>query len=305
MLRRLALMKLLRKGFTLIELLVVIAIIAILAAILFPVFAQAKAAAKKTSELSNVKQVGTGLAIYLSDYDDNYPLAYAVSANQGWFTTSLIETPADWAPGFSASYYAENAVHWANSTFPYIKNSDIYRGVTGKTRTITGAPYASATKPFRTNGYQFNGLLNAYSATAVNAPSQLIVLSQNRGDMNIQGYATSNPFLSCPTLGPCRFVPSSPTCNGANGTYSEMFVNTSYTQWVHGRGHIVAFADTSARYRNLNAAVGQRSDFRTMYWTRFRADGSSANEWQDTNFCHTMLYMPDFDFQNFGTPIEY
>lgn len=59
-----------RKAFTLIELLVVIAIIAILAAILFPVFAQAKAAAKKTSDLSNTKQFGLGLMMYANDSDD-------------------------------------------------------------------------------------------------------------------------------------------------------------------------------------------------------------------------------------------
>jgi len=59
-----------RKAFTLIELLVVIAIIAILAAILFPVFAQAKAAAKKTNALSQTKQIGTAWQIYAADYDD-------------------------------------------------------------------------------------------------------------------------------------------------------------------------------------------------------------------------------------------
>src|ERR1700722_2797741 len=62
-----------RKGFTLIELLVVIAIIAILAAILFPVFAQAKAAAKKTVCLSNGNQIGIALMLYLNDNDDTYP----------------------------------------------------------------------------------------------------------------------------------------------------------------------------------------------------------------------------------------
>src|SRR5256885_7804819 len=62
-----------RTGFTLIELLVVIAIIAILAAILFPVFAQAREAARKTSSLSNTKQLGLGVMQYVQDYDEMYP----------------------------------------------------------------------------------------------------------------------------------------------------------------------------------------------------------------------------------------
>ena len=65
-----------RKAFTLIELLVVIAIIAILAAILFPVFAQAKAAAKKTAALSNAKNIGTASMLYSSDNDDLFPSVY-------------------------------------------------------------------------------------------------------------------------------------------------------------------------------------------------------------------------------------
>jgi len=64
-----------RKGFTLIELLVVIAIIAILAAILFPVFARARRAAQRTSCLNNLKQIGTAIQMYESDWDDRYPLA--------------------------------------------------------------------------------------------------------------------------------------------------------------------------------------------------------------------------------------
>src|SRR5215207_2591903 len=62
-----------RRGFTLIELLVVIAIIAILAAILFPVFAQAREKARSASCLSNIKQLGLTLQMYAQDYDEIYP----------------------------------------------------------------------------------------------------------------------------------------------------------------------------------------------------------------------------------------
>jgi prepilin-type N-terminal cleavage/methylation domain-containing protein/prepilin-type processing-associated H-X9-DG protein len=73
----------LKKAFTLIELLVVIAIIAILAAILFPVFAQAKDAAKKTQSISNVKQIGTATMLYSGDYDDMYSHSAYITPPEG------------------------------------------------------------------------------------------------------------------------------------------------------------------------------------------------------------------------------
>src|SRR5262245_31487456 len=69
-----------KRGFTLIELLVVIAIIAILAAILFPVFAQARPKARQATCLSNLKQIGLGVMMYAQDYDEAYPSASATSA---------------------------------------------------------------------------------------------------------------------------------------------------------------------------------------------------------------------------------
>ena len=66
-----------RRGFTLIELLVVIAIIAILAAILFPVFAKAREKARQSSCLSNLKQLGLGILSYAQDYDERFPMALA------------------------------------------------------------------------------------------------------------------------------------------------------------------------------------------------------------------------------------
>ncbi|CAN5410951.1 hypothetical protein BH11ARM1_BH11ARM1_03170 [soil metagenome] len=94
------------RAFTLIELLVVIAIIAILAAILFPVFAQAKLAAKKTVDLSNMKQLGTMMMMYGDDYDDRYPLTSFPSKGNSWplrcqayiKNWDMFKSPADLSP---------------------------------------------------------------------------------------------------------------------------------------------------------------------------------------------------------------
>ncbi len=73
-----------RPGFTLIELLVVIAIIAILAAILFPVFAQAREKARATTCLSNCKQIGIGMRMYLDDYEGAWPFSWYPQPQYGW-----------------------------------------------------------------------------------------------------------------------------------------------------------------------------------------------------------------------------
>jgi prepilin-type N-terminal cleavage/methylation domain-containing protein len=100
-----------KNAFTLIELLVVIAIIAILAAILFPVFAQAKAAAKKTAALSNLKQNATAVLMYNSDYDGTFAMsAYALGTPSGAVV-----------PGSNAQVFSVY-----DAILPYTKNKDIY-----------------------------------------------------------------------------------------------------------------------------------------------------------------------------------
>ena len=102
-----------KDGFTLIELLVVIAIIAILAAILFPVFAQAKAKARQTQCLSNIKQIGLAFTMYASDYNDMLP--NVLNATYGWYT-SYPHSP------FTQEQMAA-LVHKLN---PYIKNTQLW-----------------------------------------------------------------------------------------------------------------------------------------------------------------------------------
>ncbi len=92
-----------RSGFTLIELLVVIAIIAILAAILFPVFARAREKARQASCQSNEKQIGLGIAMYLQDYDEMYP-----NRNMVWLPAAS-GTPAQWGV---LDPYVKNAQIW-------------------------------------------------------------------------------------------------------------------------------------------------------------------------------------------------
>lgn len=102
-----------RRGFTLIELLVVIAIIAILAAILFPVFAQARAKARQSTCLSNLKQLGLGVLMYVQDYDETFPLAGTVVRTN--------DTATFWWNGAAADSFAT----WQNQVFPYTKNYGI------------------------------------------------------------------------------------------------------------------------------------------------------------------------------------
>lgn len=106
-----------KKGFTLIELLVVIAIISILAALLFPVFAQAKAAAKQTVCMSNLKQIGTAFNLYMNDYDDVFP--YAVDASDKF-------DPQIWSafPDFEAQIPKMPLM--SDALQPYLKSHEVF-----------------------------------------------------------------------------------------------------------------------------------------------------------------------------------
>ena len=114
-----------RRAFTLIELLVVIAIIAILAAILFPVFAQAKEAAKKTACLSNVKQIGLGTMMYLGDSDDVFPIQYSQNGDIyqfWWYSYDGATGTTDPKGGLLQPYLKNTQISLCPSTPSNLKN---------------------------------------------------------------------------------------------------------------------------------------------------------------------------------------
>jgi prepilin-type N-terminal cleavage/methylation domain-containing protein/prepilin-type processing-associated H-X9-DG protein len=134
-----------KRGFTLIELLVVIAIIAILAAILFPVFAQAREKARQASCQSNLKQMGNALSMYAQDYDEIFP-----SGNPG-ANTSCVDIP------FRMGWRG-----WiGNHLMPYTKNVDIYqcpskKNLSGVNRDSGGALCTNMASPYFFVSYTFN-----------------------------------------------------------------------------------------------------------------------------------------------------
>ena len=166
------------RAFTLIELLVVIAIIAILAAILFPVFAQAKAAAKKTACLSGQKQIGTAVVMYATDYDDMMVVGLQQQGSSFSFT------------------YFEGMLH------PYIKNAEIWQ-CAAESHTTSNRRSIGMTNKSAVDIGMFWPNNQAYSMTSIEYPSEFIVMSEvqpSRLDLGVTGLrtvSTGSVFQAC------------------------------------------------------------------------------------------------------------
>lgn len=254
-----------RKAFTLIELLVVIAIIAILAAILFPVFAQAKAAAKATAALSNTKQTGTATLIYTNDADDIFPLAGVLRPAGGKLGMGLAY-PYPYNDGEKVSNGANTvwqgaarqamAQAWGlNALQPYMKSYPLagYQGLstwTDPARVFPGAPFAAPVG----SALSMNGDLHKMSTTAVTSPSVCILFWDGNGDHNANGIAADNPSLNCGgTVDDCQFnngAPPSATLNIASQPGDVMYLpldgKAGYNIFGNLRGPMVR-TDTSAK----------------------------------------------------------
>jgi prepilin-type N-terminal cleavage/methylation domain-containing protein len=280
-----------KRAFTLIELLVVIAIIAILAAILFPVFAQAKLAAKKTQTLSQFKQTGLAANIYITDSDDVFPLAMSFdSVGNKWRSNGLTAIPAGWCSNAGRDIFPrkeeEQSVVW-NSIQPYTKNLGVYEGaglVDVNTFSLTQSVVVGAPKPAKVN-LNYNGLLHGWSATAINQPSKLPLMLENYKE-NTLGTAIANPQLCCTDVGPgCRFNPGGYPQGGQTscvyygpGYGYVWFLSTqaaNFTLWVYGRGMPFVASDTSARTVQFNAPLWPQyaQNVNSSPWSSFDPNG--------------------------------
>jgi prepilin-type N-terminal cleavage/methylation domain-containing protein/prepilin-type processing-associated H-X9-DG protein len=163
-----------RTAFTLIELLVVIAIIAILAAILFPVFAQAKEAAKKTTCLSNIKNISLGLILYTNDYDDFY------------------------CPGMAINNDIQ--VSWETITLPYIKN-----GTETYSDRVVGGIFNCPSAKVPTQDFQIGVHMDAFpdnrydtynvlASTQVDTPADKLAIIDKGMEQGNASYYGFSPF---------------------------------------------------------------------------------------------------------------
>ena len=202
-----------RKAFTLIELLVVIAIIAILAAILFPVFARARENARRASCMSNLKQIGLGVLQYTQDYDEKYPPAFSWDSSSG--APNALDTDKSHPSGYFTINNASTSGHyksWMDLIFPYVKSVQIF--VCPSVSDIGAPPaiiphygYSSAFGGYYTEAsYYSSSSYTAWSPISlaqVNRPSEVIMIMDDNNNWqniranpaSISGWAASASLL--------------------------------------------------------------------------------------------------------------
>ena len=248
-----------KKGFTLIELLVVIAIIAILAAILFPVFAQAREKARQTSCLSNCKQIGTGLQLYTDDYDEALPMSifkgawtyldgtvttYGTDPNIGkenWVCGKVwSESTTSYADG--AHYFNQNW-SWMDQLYPYVKNIDIFKCPSNPKQTINNNGATTNGLP----GYGINDILHSaswknnspFTLSQIKSTSKLVFI----GDAPTVNSSTGPRTVQ--TIAPYTYLPKS---LGKTPNYNVNYTDTEKRGLKHSDGANFTFADGHAKY---------------------------------------------------------
>jgi prepilin-type N-terminal cleavage/methylation domain-containing protein len=254
------------RAFTLIELLVVIAIIAILAAILFPVFAQAKQAAKKTASLSNVKQQGLAIVMYGGDNEDIFPTDLNPDYPQdGWaWWTPGSENPCtnvngsgnppgdDNDPpvgGCKLGFMSPQAHNnWGRQCMPYVKSLDLLKSAAPKS---TGVPWGYSNWSGAGNSsYAINGAILDQSQTTASAPAEVITLT---GRVDTGREATVQPTMfynkqPLPDGGTGR------ACNGIDVNWTGVTFSKNQDVYAFADGHAKSMRRNAVKFRNYGVS---------------------------------------------------
>lgn len=276
--------KMVREGFTLIELLVVIAIIAILAAILFPVFSRAREKGRQAQCTSNFKNMSNALLMYSSDYDERFPLRNGGRGLVNWWVQPPGATPNFF---FDGNTQAQRAVYSHNAIMPYLKNWQVLACPSGK-QLVDFAPYSNTPNPVAMS-LMMNALLGSVPQSQVVAPARCILIWEPWGDVAWKVETVTSPDISGNppgTTAPFRYVPPTTapfacgsTCviyGGIGGTpYGTVRPNVQH----HSGGELYAYVDGHVKWAK-GCNTGGSAD-NTVVWAACNPDGTPVSYWWD------------------------
>ncbi len=232
-------------AFTLIELLVVIAIIAILAAILFPVFARARENARRTSCLSNLKQMGLAAMQYTQDYDELYPHYI----NKFPSTAAAIPAPEGGNPWYAGYWY------WPEILFPYHKSEQIFYCPSSPDSDRASTKGNAAFNEYGANTSVMSNYANpSVSLASVVAPSSVYMM------MDSGSYYINSTYAKA--LGALYYyVPGEGEgggdCTGASGSYAP----GDCASGRHFGGVNMAFADGHVKWLRASVVVAEAKKY--------------------------------------------
>jgi prepilin-type N-terminal cleavage/methylation domain-containing protein/prepilin-type processing-associated H-X9-DG protein len=273
-----------RKGFTLIELLVVIAIIAILAAILFPVFVRAKAAAMASHCQSNMNQIGKAMKMYLSDWEDTHP------TNRPF--TPMSNPPVLWNINYYVPLTDPNKTEastgeawrfqygysWVEGIYPYVE-----KVTEGDAASAWKCPAAKSAE-FTGNGIQgkWPAVTYAFNRNLIEMPEGVVKNSGNLmmlRELDRKYNSVTRPLYECVAS---NQIPQDPFLGPEDG------VKTKFK--LHGDGSIILFAD------------GHVKVFSTAYFTNSK---QGQSEWDaQNNQWYNWVSAPSSDAKNFSIAIS-